>query len=165
VLREEGVDVEQGVGEREEAFFNDAVSALAALPSYGSPFYLQLTGFQQVEASGLQVTHSGGVSVVYTGFALLVIGVFIMFYTSHRRVWAWLAIEEGIDPADSGRDRQPPPSRICPRVRIGLRAMFERRLGPSEEERFAPSAIPSTGRQQRMSGRSSNSREREWQWR
>ncbi|MBK8538104.1 MAG: cytochrome c biogenesis protein ResB [Candidatus Competibacteraceae bacterium] len=55
VLREEGVKLEQGVGEREDAFFNDALSALAALPAYGSPFYLQLTRFQQVEASGLQV--------------------------------------------------------------------------------------------------------------
>lgn len=95
VLRDEGMDVKQRIAEREEAFFNDAVSALAVLPDYGSPFYLQLTGFQQVEASGLQVTRSGGVSVVYTGFALLVIGVFVMFYTSHRRLWIWLADEEG----------------------------------------------------------------------
>jgi cytochrome c biogenesis protein len=95
VLRDEGMDVEQGISGREEAFFNDTLSALAVLPDYGSPFYLQLTGFQQVEASGLQVTRSGGVAVVYTGFTLLVIGIFIMFYTSHRRLWVWLADEEG----------------------------------------------------------------------
>jgi cytochrome c biogenesis protein len=95
VLREEGVDVAQEIAEQEEAFFNDAVSALAVLSDYGSPFYLQLTGFQQVEASGLQVTRSGGTAVVYTGFALLVIGIFVMFYTSHRRLWIWLANEEG----------------------------------------------------------------------
>jgi cytochrome c biogenesis protein len=94
VLREEGVNLEQGVGEREDAFFNDALSALAALPAYGSPFYLQLAGFQQVEASGLQVTHSGATGVVYAGFAFLVIGIFILFYTSHRRLWAWIAAEE-----------------------------------------------------------------------
>jgi cytochrome c biogenesis protein len=88
------VNLEQGVGEREDAFFNDALSALAALPAYGSPFYLQLTGFQQVEASGLQVTHSGATGVVYAGFAFLVIGIFILFYTSHRRLWAWIAAEE-----------------------------------------------------------------------
>jgi cytochrome c biogenesis protein len=93
-LREEGVNVEQEPGERENAFFNDALSALAALPAYGSPFYLQLTGFQQVEASGLQVTYSGGTVVVYAGFVLLILGVFLMFYTSHRRLWAWLASED-----------------------------------------------------------------------
>ncbi len=95
VLREEGMVVEQEIDEQEEAFFNDAVSALAALPNYGSPFYLQLTGFQQVEASGLQVTRSSGAVVVYFGFALLTIGVFVMFYTSYRRLWIWLADEEG----------------------------------------------------------------------
>ncbi len=95
VLREEGLAVEQGIGAREEAFFNDAVSALAALPNYGSPFYLQLTGFEQVEASGLQVTRSSGTVVVYVGFILLTMGVFIMFYTSYRRLWVWLADEGG----------------------------------------------------------------------
>ena len=95
VLREEGVNLDEGVGEREETFFNDAVSALTVLPEHGSPFFLQLTGFQQVEASGLQVTRSAVTRIVYAGFALLVIGIFIMFYTSHRRLWAWLAVEEG----------------------------------------------------------------------
>lgn len=95
VLREEGVDLDEGVGEREEAFFNDAVSALAVLSEHGSPFFLQLTGFQQVEASGLQVTRSAVTRVVYAGFALLIIGIFIMFYTSHRRLWVWLAVEDG----------------------------------------------------------------------
>lgn len=95
VLREEGVKLEQGVDEREDAFFNDALSALSALPAYGSPFYLQLAGFQQVEASGLQVTHSSATGMVYTGFVLLILGIFTMFYTSYRRLWAWLAIEDG----------------------------------------------------------------------
>jgi len=95
VLREEGVNLDEGVGEREEAFFNDAVSALTTLPEHGSPLFPQLTGFQQVEASGLQVTRSAVTRIVYTGFVLLVIGIFIMFYTSHRRLWAWLAVEDG----------------------------------------------------------------------
>lgn len=95
VLREEGMNVEQGIGEREEVFFDDALSALAVLPAYGAPFYLQLTGFQQIEASGLQITHSGGVVIVYVGFAFLIMGIFILFYTSYRRLWAWLAVEEG----------------------------------------------------------------------
>ncbi len=95
VLREEGVNLEHGVGASEDAFFNDALSALSALPAYGSPFYLQMTGFQQVEASGFQVTHSSTTGMVYTGFAFLIIGVFTMFYTSYRRLWAWLAVEDG----------------------------------------------------------------------
>lgn len=93
VLRDEGLALEQGVAEPEEAFFNDALSALAALPAYGSPFYLQLTGFRQVEASGLQVTHSSATPVVYGGFVFLTLGIFILFYTAHRRLWIWIAPE------------------------------------------------------------------------
>ena len=90
VLREEGMDVAQGLGDNEQAFFNDAVSTLAVLREYGAPFYLQLAGFEQIEASGLQVTRSSGASVVYLGFALLTIGVFLMFYSVYRRLWVWL---------------------------------------------------------------------------
>jgi cytochrome c biogenesis protein len=130
VLREEGMNVEQGVGEREDAFFNDALSTVAALPSYGAPFYLQLTGFQQVEASGLQVTHSSGTWVVYTGFAFLVTGIFIMFYTSYRRIWAWLTVEDGVTRlvlAGTGNRRQAEFAREFAVLRTALTG----RLGPS----------------------------------
>ena len=128
-LRAEGVNLEQGIGEREEAFFNDALSALAVLPVYGSPFYLQLTGFQQVEASGLQVTHSGAANLVYAGFALLSIGVFILFYTSHRRLWAWIADEDSggsrLVLAGAGNRRQTEFTREF----AALEAALTRRLG------------------------------------
>jgi len=141
ILREEGSKVEEGVSPQEEAFFSDAIAALSALPVYGSPFYLQLTSFQQVEASGLQVTHSGGVTVVYTGFALLVMGIFIMFYTSHRRLWVWLAVEDGTTRlllAGAGNRRQAEFAREF----AALRAALEQRFGlpvaaaaPAEQSR------------------------------
>jgi cytochrome c biogenesis protein len=93
ILREEGMKVDKGVGEREEIFFEDAISALTTMPNYGAPFYLQLQSFQQIEASGLQVTYSTGTSFIQIGFFLLVTGIFIMFYTSYRRIWVWLAVE------------------------------------------------------------------------
>jgi cytochrome c biogenesis protein len=134
VLREEGVNLEQGVGEREEAFFNDALSALATLPAYGSPFYLQLTGFQQVEASGLQVAHSGAAGVVYAGFAFLTLGIFILFYTSHRRLWVWIAAEDGgsrLLLAGTGNRRQAEFAREF----AALEAALARRLGAPESRR------------------------------
>lgn len=128
LLREEGVEVERGIGEREDAFFNDALSALAALPGYGAPFYLQLTGFRQVEASGLQVTHSGGTTVVYAGFGFLITGIFVMFYTSHRRIWAWQAAENGairLVVAGTGNRRQ---AEFASQF-AALRATLTKRLG------------------------------------
>lgn len=131
VLRAEGMKPEQGVGEREDAFFNDTLSALATLPAYGSPFYPQLTGFQQVEASGLQVTHSNATGVVYAGFAFLSIGVFLLFYTSHRRLWAWIAAEEGgsrLILAGAGNRRQAEFAREF----AALETVLARRLGAPE---------------------------------
>ena len=135
-LREEGTNLEQGVGEREEAFFNDALSALAVLPIYGSPFYLQLTGFQQVEASGLQVAHSGAASVVYAGFAFLSIGVFILFYTSHRRLWAWIATEENgsrLVLAGTGNRRQAEFAREFAALEVALARRLERQNPPAPQ--------------------------------
>jgi len=93
VLREEGLKPEDGVADADETFFNDALNALSALGSYRAPFWLQLTNFEQLQASGLQITKAGGQNIVYLGFALLTLGVFVMFYTSHRRVWAWIAAD------------------------------------------------------------------------
>ena len=96
ILREEGINVEQGVDEQQQRFFNDALLAIANLKEYTAPFYLQLSSFEQIEASGLQVTRSSGAFIVYLGFALLTAGVFIMFYSAYRRIWAWVSEADGI---------------------------------------------------------------------
>ena len=43
--------------------------------------------FIEVMSSGLQLTRSPGKNIVYTGSALLVIGIFVMFYIRERRIW------------------------------------------------------------------------------
>ncbi|HTT09176.1 MAG TPA: cytochrome c biogenesis protein ResB [Gammaproteobacteria bacterium] len=73
-----------------ELFLQDAFAALSALPLYGSPFYLSLSGYTEVLASGLQITRTPGKRVVYLGFGLLLCGVFLLFYVPYRRVWGWL---------------------------------------------------------------------------
>jgi cytochrome c biogenesis protein len=77
-------------------FFEDAVTALASLPFYGNPYYIQLSDFQQIEASGLQVTKSPGKDLVYFGSVMLTIGVFLLFYLAHRRLWVW------VEPTETG---------------------------------------------------------------
>lgn len=71
-------------------FFDDAVGALASLPFYGNPYYIQLSDFEQVEASGLQITKSPGKDLVYFGSVMLTIGIFLLFYLAHRRLWVWV---------------------------------------------------------------------------
>ncbi len=92
-LNEEGIDTTKGVGQDDSQFFGDAVAAATALHVYGSPFYLRLHDFQQIQSSGLQITRAPGKNIVYLGFALLISGVFLMFYLPHQRLWAIVAAD------------------------------------------------------------------------
>ncbi|HFD79484.1 MAG TPA: cytochrome c biogenesis protein ResB [Gammaproteobacteria bacterium] len=96
LLDTEGVHTGQGAGDAERLFLRDAVAAIDALGAYGSPFYLQLTGYDFVQASGLEITRAPGKNVVYFGFALLTVGVFLMFYVSSRRMWFWIERRNGV---------------------------------------------------------------------
>ncbi|HKJ76736.1 MAG TPA: cytochrome c biogenesis protein ResB [Gammaproteobacteria bacterium] len=96
LLREQGVDVEGGMNDEQARFFDDAMNALSVVGPYGAPVYLQPVDYQQVQASGLQITRSPGKNVVYLGCAMLMVGVFLMFYIRHRRVWLWVAAEGGV---------------------------------------------------------------------
>ncbi len=65
----------------------DTLSSVSDLFVYNSPVYLQLMQYDEVKASGLQLTRSPGKNVVYFGSLLLTLGVFFMFYVRERRVW------------------------------------------------------------------------------
>ena len=87
MLADTGMDT-SGITDRDIEFLNDAIVALSALHQYGSPWYLQLTDFEHVEASGLQIARAPGARWVYLGFSLLIVGVFLLFYVPHQRLWA-----------------------------------------------------------------------------
>ena len=110
VLAQEGAQAVAASAEQDNRqFFEDALNALGAMAQYNSPYYLQLTDFQQIQASGLQITRAPGKNVVYLGFGMLIIGVFIMFYLPQRRLWAWIRQEPDattvIFAGSSNRDR------------------------------------------------------------
>ncbi|HEX7387214.1 MAG TPA: cytochrome c biogenesis protein ResB [Castellaniella sp.] len=89
--------VRQGAqGEHESRWMQLAVLALASLPDYPAPVALQLSSFNQVQASVFQIARSPGKTTVYIGCVLLILGVFSMFYIRERRVWVW------IRPSDHG---------------------------------------------------------------
>jgi len=89
------VDYQGAGGEREVQWMRLAVLGLTSLPDYPAPVALQLSGFDQVQASVFQVARSPGKTTVYLGCILLVIGVFSMFYIRERRVWVWIRPEAG----------------------------------------------------------------------
>lgn len=51
----------------------------------------------QVYATGLQVAKDPGVWTVYVGCTLMLIGLYVAFFLSHRRVWIYIAREEAGD--------------------------------------------------------------------
>lgn len=88
LLEEEGRALAEGVAPEDTQFFDDAITAIAQLPYYATPFYLQLRDFEHRQSSGLQITRAPGKDIVYLGCVLLICGIFMMFYIHHRRYWA-----------------------------------------------------------------------------
>lgn len=76
--------------EKHARFLQQASSAMSDAYFYGAPVFLQLTGFDEIKASVLQITRSPGQNIVYLGCVLLVLGIFSMFYIRERRLWVWL---------------------------------------------------------------------------
>jgi cytochrome c biogenesis protein len=56
-------------------------------PSAYKPFKLALDDMGSVAYTGLQVTRDPGVVYVFIGFAMIIIGLFLTFFTSHRKFW------------------------------------------------------------------------------
>ena len=75
-------------------FYSAAVEAINTLPFYQSPVFFQLKSFKHIQASGLQITKSPGTFWVYLGSAMLVAGVFMLFYLNRQRLWIWIEDNE-----------------------------------------------------------------------
>ena len=90
VLRDEGVDLAQPLSGFDAQFLLDAIAAVDLAHTYAAPVFLELTRFQHIEATGLQITRSPGQWLVFPGCLLLVLGVFCMFYLPQRRLWLLL---------------------------------------------------------------------------
>jgi len=83
------------LNENNYRFLLDSLVAAGILVrDYGSPVFLQLSGFEQVQATGLQLTRSPGKNVVYFGSLILVLGILCMFYIREVRVWVRLGAQD-----------------------------------------------------------------------
>lgn len=88
-----GLAEDSAVSNDDLLFLQDAVDAVGSLPNYGAPVYLSLTDYTHIESTGLQIARSPGKNIVYLGCALLIAGIFLLFYLPQRRLWLWLAQE------------------------------------------------------------------------
>lgn len=74
-------------GDEVQPFVEDSLHAMSDTFYYGAPLYMQLSGFEHRQSSGLQLTRSPGKTLVYSGSVLLVLGIFAMIYIRERRIW------------------------------------------------------------------------------
>ena len=100
VLQQEGVDISNNITPAQEQFYDDLVNTMGILANYNAPFYLQIKSFEHKQASGFQITKAPGKNLVYLGCLLLCIGIVLMFYVAHKRIWV---IIESIDDVDGSR--------------------------------------------------------------
>jgi len=87
ILEAEGVDTDKEITLAQEQYYNDVVNTMGVLAGYDAPFYLQLKSFEHKQASGFQITKAPGKNIVYFGCVLLCIGIALMFYVAHKRIW------------------------------------------------------------------------------
>ncbi len=87
ILKEEGINVEKGISKKREQFYFDARDVLGQVHLYGTPFYVQLTGFTHRESSGLSIAKLPGKNIFYLGCLMVITGIFLLFYIVHQRIW------------------------------------------------------------------------------
>jgi len=95
VLKQEKVKELDNISNFNKQWFEDAITVINSLPNYGPPMYFELDSFKQIESTGLQITKSPGKDIVYFGSALLIIGVFFLFYVRQKRIWLAYSEKEG----------------------------------------------------------------------
>jgi cytochrome c biogenesis protein len=78
------------LSDKTQSYMMQTVLSLSDAGIYPAPMAFMLQDFTQVQASVFQVAKAPGKTVVYTGCAFLILGVFAMLYIRERRVWVWL---------------------------------------------------------------------------
>jgi len=63
------------------------LQAMNSLPNIPWPFIPVLDDYEQKYYTGLELTQDPGMNIVWVGSAILVIGLCIMFYVPHRKLW------------------------------------------------------------------------------
>ena len=70
-----------------QAIGTRTVQAINLIPQLPWPVIPMLEDFDHVYYTGLQLAKDPGMNVVWVGSAILVIGLCIMFYVPHRKLW------------------------------------------------------------------------------
>ncbi len=84
-------------------FIRDSLTAMNDIFFYGAPVYLQLSTYDEVKATGLQLTRTPGEFIVFGGSGLLVLGIFTGFFVRERRLWLLIKPDQVLFAMSSSR--------------------------------------------------------------
>jgi cytochrome c biogenesis protein len=85
------------------------IQAVQVIPRLPWPYIPVLEDYDQKYYTGLQLTTDPGMNVVWVGSALLVMGLCIMLYISHRKLWVIIRPEkEGLKITLAGMSNRNP---------------------------------------------------------
>ena len=103
MTRERSGQAAPALDENNAVFLRDSIAALSDSLFYGAPVYLQLTAYDERQATVLQATRSPGKALVFLGSLLLVLGVFAMLYIRERRLFVLIKPNEVLVAMSSNR--------------------------------------------------------------
>jgi len=134
LARERNSEAAPQFNESHAAFLRDSIAALSDSLFYGAPVYLQLTAYDERQATVLQATRSPGKPLVFLGSLLLVLGVFAMLYIRERRLFLLLKADEVLVAMSSNRKT------------IDVDETFQRHVDGLREALAAPDFHPTSSR-------------------
>ena len=73
-------------------------------------YRIKVLQVEKAQYTGLQVKQDPGIWFVYLGFTVMLMGIGMTFYTSHRKIWVWASPEQDREEFDNashcGKDQQ-----------------------------------------------------------
>jgi cytochrome c biogenesis protein len=64
-------------------------------PGRYTPYYFELNGIESNYYTGLQLSHDPGVGIVAIGSLFVILGLFVTFFSSHKRLWIKVGEQDG----------------------------------------------------------------------